>query len=948
MITDNQKTSLLISSQLPEFIRDFRDSSGNNNFLLFLEAYYEWMEQNGQVTERSKNLLSYKDIDTTTEEFIKYFTNDFLPYFPKESLISQQEAVKVARQLYQTKGTPASYKFLFRILFNSDVDIFYTKDAVLKASDGIWYVAKSLKLASEDDNLLKIANYRLFGETTKSIATVETAVKSGTKTEVFISNIERLFQSGEFVRVVDNNNQTVLFNGEPLRAKVVGQLSQIKIDSQNRGSLYQPGDPVIVYGGLNSNTGIGATAEVASTTAGEIQRIYVNNGGFGYREDPNTSINIQYGGGAIAIVGGINPNANGVANVSIPYDAISLSSHVSIGNPTYSFFTGHPTANANTALANAFSFATFTTYPISSVLVKNGGGGITQTPIISATSLYTTSDTTTADLGALGILGPIQIISGGSGYRANDVIVFSGGSGVGAKANVATVNATGAITSVEYVLDSKFKYPLGGQNYNSSYLPSLTVSSANTSAANAVLTVTGILGQGASFSVYTDRAGSISTINVTEPGEDYIATPNVSFKVQDIVVANVSSSNPPLKGDIVYQGTSVNTSSYKATVDSVLELSENNDPTLSLYNLRVFNYNTTPNTSLKLSVDRNIHMIPANSAFPQYTTTIISNGKTYTRTYDNKGVLTYGDGNAKGFAKFLNGLVISQGQYLSSRGQPSSFDVLQSSTYNNFTYELTVEKEIAKYRDVLLNLLHPTGMKVVGRFAMKSNSHIDYHGLEALYTGKTLSNYTGYPGSSVTMVSDFTHPSNNIIKFNDLAGANLAGFLFSNSIIEVTPTNGPNIRSELISFSTVSNTVVLKTNTWLTFANVAFVSSNTHSNVINIKSLTNSYNIVNNGNYSNTSYPLKDIVYAGDKILIGSNTSNSRVVSSVDYENGIIYLTSNSSLTSTNTLLSVNRTLSAQTAVRIYGPLGQQYIPQLTTENGDILTTEAGQIILLG
>jgi hypothetical protein len=47
-------------------------------------------------------------------------------------------------------------------------------------------------------------------------------------------------------------------------------------------------------------------------------------------------------------------------------------------------------------------------------------------------------------------------------------------------------------------------------------------------------------------------------------------------------------------------------------------------------------------------------------------------------------------------------------------------------------------------------------------------------------------------------------------------------------------------------------------------------------------------------------------------------------------------------------LLSVNRTLDAQTSVRIYGAVGQQYIPQLTTESGDILTTEDGSIILLG
>lgn len=141
MIPDFQKTSLLIPSQLPSFVRENPDY---DKFVTFLQAYYEWMEVNGNVTERSKNILNYKDIDRTTEEFLQYFTDEFLQYFPQEVLIDKRTAVKYARQLYYTKGTPASYQFLFRVLYDSDFDIFYTKDAVLKASDGSWYVARSL------------------------------------------------------------------------------------------------------------------------------------------------------------------------------------------------------------------------------------------------------------------------------------------------------------------------------------------------------------------------------------------------------------------------------------------------------------------------------------------------------------------------------------------------------------------------------------------------------------------------------------------------------------------------------------------------------------------------------------------------------------------------------------------------------------------------------------
>ena len=147
---------------------------------------------------------TYSDIDSTLNDFLKYFVNDFLPYFPEEALLDKATAVKVAKQLYQTKGTPAAYQFLFRILYNSDFDYFYTKDAVLAASSGNWYVPKSIKLDSTDLNFLLCINYRAFGLTSKSFATIENVIIAGNKIEMFISDIERLFQSGETVTILDS------------------------------------------------------------------------------------------------------------------------------------------------------------------------------------------------------------------------------------------------------------------------------------------------------------------------------------------------------------------------------------------------------------------------------------------------------------------------------------------------------------------------------------------------------------------------------------------------------------------------------------------------------------------------------------------------------------------------------------------------------------------------
>jgi hypothetical protein len=968
MIPNPQKTSLLVPFQLPQFVRENPEYS---NFQVFLQAYYEWLElantANSAVTEAastgqgagfgSSNLLQYTDIDTTIDAFIDYYVNDFLPYFPKESLVNQQKAVKFAKQLYQSKGTPASYQFLFRILYNSDFEYYKTSDTILRASAGTWYVAKSLKLATSDLRFLQTKNLRVFGETSKSIATIENAILVGNKIEVFISNIERLFESGEIIRIVDNDNQDVLINGTILTSKVVGQVSQINLKTNNkgvplnRGTLYQVGDPVIVYGGLNPDiqTPIGATAEIGTVTSGAITGINTIKGGFGYSLYPNTKLTITNAPGANAIVYSVDPNANTQADVFMfPTDSIYGKLSVVINANNYNFVNS-TWSNANTSIGNTLNFISFSTYPISSVAVINGGGGISTLPQVTAHNTQKTDINGDAYLDKLGILAPIQIANAGRGYRANDVIRITGGNGYGARANI-TVNSAGSITGVRYVYQSNTarpqNYPLGGMGYNNEFLPTVTVISSNTQAANASLFVPGILGAGASFSVTTQKIGSVTTINLTNNGEDYVSSPNVSLSVQDILVSNADILLLPAAGDFIYQGNSPKTTSYSALVDSVRLLNGDVNTFNSLYNIRVFNYNSQPNSKLPLVIaNKNINLRMANTAADANRYYIGS------PEYNGFGIKNYGDGAALAKASFLNGLVFSQGQYLDTSGQPSSFDVLESDIYNDFTYQITVEREIEKYRNVVLNLLHPAGTKLRGRYALRSNTNIGLVAVNALYKSTNLRDYTGDTTSAARIVADFTNRTNNIVQLSNTAGANIATFIFTdvpgtpNSVFVMTTSKGPNVRSEVVGVDYANNRITLKDSVILTYSNVAYVTANANTNIINIRAITNSYNVMNNGVYSNTAYPLKDIVFAGDTIKISTNTFT---VSSVNYQTGILYVSSNVTSNIANSFVSVNRTIqSSGKSVRIIGPIGLEYVPELITEDGLTIITENGSILIL-
>lgn len=972
MISNNYKTSLQVVKQLPEFIQN---DANYQNFVSFIEAYYQWMEasysanasnnmvtsSNQGVTYASKNLLNYSDIDNTLDEFVDYFINDFLPYIPKDALTDKRKLLKISKELYNTKGTENSYKFLFRALYNSSAEIFNTSDTVLKASDGKWVITKSLRIDSLNPSWLLINNLRLFGETTKSYATVDYSSVTGSKTEIFISNIQRLFNSGEFVRVVDNNNLDVYFyqgkvyiqnqgvtipeNATTLRGKIIGVISSIRISSKDRGQFYETGDPVIISGGLNTDVvnPIGAEALVGQTTRGSIETIIVTNGSNGYQLPPNSSI-IFSGASDASAKAEINLlDSEKLSNVSfIINNSLSIAQNVAIGNSnfaeTYSCFANPGVTNTNSKLIDAFTFTGFTVGPIGSVKIINQGAGYRTTPAVTALSLYDT-DIGQSDLKNLGILQPILITNGGTSYGNNDTITIVGGLGEGAFANI-VVNSTGAIVRVPYVYsngNTRITYPLGGFGYTLKDLPKIIINSEY--GTGAVLSIPGIMGDGAILSPTTSRIGQISTINITNPGEDYVDAPKVYLNIQDIAISNVSGTNSVATGDVIYQGSSYLTSTYSANVYSISKISfdSTGNTQNDIYKLRVYDYSGDYVEGVNLKIDRTVANTLTQLSFKPET--VLTNKAGFSAS-----LIKYGDGNAKANASFLNGLIIGQGVYLNEDGQPSSLGlVLQSLDYNKYTYVLSVEKALKSYKDLILNLLHPSGAKLIGRNLLRTSNSFSLGTVTSLQTGYPLEYVAGGAAYLTLEVNTATNIiSTNKIKVNNVIAGNIGNTIFANDYIKFDASNNVKVYSLITDVNYANNELTISDNVVLTFNNVAFGYANASSNVINITSVTGQYD-GNFGNFSKMT-PANSIIYAGDQVSL--NGGPYFKVTKV-FANGNISVANNTFGPTGNSTITVNKNANTQTAM-IYGQVFVYDYPLLATETGDNIITEEGKYLIIG
>jgi hypothetical protein len=152
----------------------------------------------------------------------------------------------------------------------------------------------------------------------------------------------------------------------------------------------------------------------------------------------------------------------------------------------------------------------------------------------------------------------MAIVHAGSGYAVNDEIEIINqpyatvGAGVGARGYVASVNGTGAITSV------KFKevpgHYIGGSGYNMLQLPRANVLSGTGVGAN--IAVTAVLGAGEKMISTSDDIGAILSLTIFSGGSGYKTPPTINLKHLGSGTAQVNSTI--VQGVFTYPGRYLN------------------------------------------------------------------------------------------------------------------------------------------------------------------------------------------------------------------------------------------------------------------------------------------------------------------------------------------------------------------------------------------------------
>lgn len=339
------KLSSIVSNQFPAFFKE-----EGENFLAFIEAYYEYLEQNGKLTDAIQNLESNRDINTTLDEYIKYFQDTLLPSVPHEVAADKKLLAKYVKFYNFTRGSLASYKLLFRTLYNEAVEVYYPADQMLKVSDGDWNHDQYL-VTNYDINNYKFIGKTIQGQESRAEALVEDIVgrviRNRDVMQINVSNVRGSFNHLEPVRILSEGA-----TGTGHAPVVEAGLSRIEIISP--GGEYSKGDVVEL---LSDNVGDFGKVVVTNTIdLGGSITFSILDGGSGY----TSSIGgVDQGETQISITGG-----DGQTPASFTLEqpdigdtfAISMNTNLVGANNTYGLYGAKVTyADSSTGIMNTFA-----------------------------------------------------------------------------------------------------------------------------------------------------------------------------------------------------------------------------------------------------------------------------------------------------------------------------------------------------------------------------------------------------------------------------------------------------------------------------------------------------------------------------------------------------------------------------------------------------------------
>lgn len=279
-------TNVVVSRQLPSFVRE-----NHPRFVSFLEAYYSWLEANRNVNNLTRRMKYLQDVDFTATDLFDKFHDEFLVNLPKNLSVNRRTLLKYIRQFYRSKGTEKSFRFFFRILYDTTVEFYYPRVDILKTSDGKWIQNTTLRLIPITGTLKDFYNTTLYASNgaeafVDSVNLVNEKHIFAVECVLNQSSISGHLRAGDIITTA---------SGHTARISAVPTTSEVYVNPLNRkdvraGTGYKKGDTFRIPDVDGTWKGALLVVRSVGVEDGEIKRVEFTRFGLEYTKDAKYSV----------------------------------------------------------------------------------------------------------------------------------------------------------------------------------------------------------------------------------------------------------------------------------------------------------------------------------------------------------------------------------------------------------------------------------------------------------------------------------------------------------------------------------------------------------------------------------------------------------------------------------------------------------------------------------
>lgn len=269
-----KKLSSIIEYQLPEFV-----SSEHEIFVAFIQEYYKYLEQSGNALSFLGLYEENTDLDTISDpEFTNSFMREFASTFPKNILIDKSRLLKYIREFYIAKGSENSFRFIFTLLYNSDIEVEYPREFVQSTSNGNYLQENYAYITANNFfklNITEAENITVSGDSSGETLIVDDASQGFVGNQrVFVLNL-----SSYTGTLTHGETVTLTVDNQTVKETAYSGINNILVE--DGGTNYTIDDEITIET-INSDPGILADAKISKMEKGGFTQVTIVNSGAGY------------------------------------------------------------------------------------------------------------------------------------------------------------------------------------------------------------------------------------------------------------------------------------------------------------------------------------------------------------------------------------------------------------------------------------------------------------------------------------------------------------------------------------------------------------------------------------------------------------------------------------------------------------------------------------------